>query len=548
MSPYTDPAERELLLQVFLTEAEEKLAALEDALLGMENRPADDETLHRVFRAAHTVKGGAAMVGLDPVAAFAHALEDVLERVRDRSLAITPQLVTLTLEAVDALRGMTAVVASGGVPAVDSHADLRRRLRQVALSEPAGAAVEDGPPAEPDAGGARELEERRLAGRRSLRVDVETLDRLLALVGEIAVARAGQSRQLADLTGGAAKALRQAHHDADRLYLELHELVMRMRLVPVGATFRQFARSLRDAAAAAGKDVELVLEGERVEVDTAIVERLRDSLTHLVRNAVDHGIETPEARVAAGKPRKGVVTLCARQEGGSVVVEVADDGAGFRRDRIAQRARERGVADPEHLAPQDLHRLVFEPGFSTAERVSDLSGRGVGMDVVRRSIEALRGTVGVESREGVGTTILMRVPLTLAIIDGFVVGVGEDTYILPLESVDECLPLAADAEGRPSEGVMDVRGQALPCVRLRDHFGLGGAPRRRESVVVVSHRGARAGLIVDELLGESQTVIKPLGTLFQGTRAVAGSAILGTGRVGLILDVAAVLEELTITR
>ncbi len=320
---------------------------------------------------------------------------------------------------------------------------------------------------------------------------------------------------------------------------------MRMRMVPVGAAFRQFARSLRDAAATAGKDVELVLEGEMVEVDTAIVERLRDPLTHLVRNAVDHGIESPAARVAAGKPPRGAVTLRASQDGGSVMIEVADDGAGFRRDRIVRRARERGVPEPEHLAPHDLYRLVFEPGFSTAEQVSDLSGRGVGMDVVRRSVEALRGTVGVDSREGVGTTILLRVPLTLAIIDGFGVGVGEGTYILPLESVDECLPLPAGWREGGVERVMDVRGHALPCMRLRDHFGVAEAPGRRESVVVVSHHGKRVGLIVDELLGESQTVIKPLGALFQGTRAVAGSAILGTGRVGLILDVAALLEELT---
>jgi two-component system, chemotaxis family, sensor kinase CheA len=278
-------------------------------------------------------------------------------------------------------------------------------------------------------------------------------------------------------------------------------------------------------------------------VDTSIIEHLRDALTHMVRNALDHGIEPPSRRAALGKDPCGTIGLRAFREAGNIVVELSDDGGGLDRVRIAERAR--GRADATGRASDaDLQRLIFEPGFSTADRVTELSGRGVGMDVVRRNVEALRGSVAVASREGQGTTFSIRLPLTLAIIDGFGTVAGGETYVVPTEAVIECLELPpAGREDGSGRTVINLRGEPLPCLRLRDHFGLPGGGVTRENVVVVRHEAGRAGLVVDGLLGERQTVIKPLGPLFRTLPGIAGSAILGSGRVALILDVAGLLRQ-----
>lgn len=320
---------------------------------------------------------------------------------------------------------------------------------------------------------------------------------------------------------------------------------MKVRMVPLGPIFRRYLRTVRDVAAAHGKQARLVVEGEDVEVDTSVVEHIRDPLTHMIRNAIDHGIEAPDVRRRRGKDPCGCVTLRAFRDAGSIVIQVADDGAGLDRARIADRARALGtVPDLEALTDQQLHRLVLEPGFSTADAVTDLSGRGVGLDVVRRNVERLRGAVEIESRDGGGTTITLRLPLTLAIIAGFAVGVAGETYLMPLDAVVECLDLPREecphADGR---GVLNLRGAALPYLRLREVFGLGGSPPEREQVVVVDHDGGQVGLAVDALYGESQTVIKPLGKLVRNATGFAGSAILGSGKVALILDVAALLRQ-----
>ena len=319
---------------------------------------------------------------------------------------------------------------------------------------------------------------------------------------------------------------------------------MKARMVPVGPFFRQYGRIVRDLAHAHGKAVHLDIEGDDVEVDTRVVERLRDPLTHMIRNTIDHGIESPELRAALGKAAEGCLTLRAAHEGGLIVIEVRDDGAGFNRRRIAERARAMGLAAaPELLPDAELLALVFAPGFSTAETVTDLSGRGVGMDVVRRNVAALRGVIDVASVEGQGSTLTVRLPLTLAIIDGFGVGVGEETYILPLDSVLECLALPRDHHDGGTGGVINLRGQPLPYLRLRDRFGVAGERPAREHVVVVQHGGGRAGIAVDALYGESQAVIKSLGTMLDRLSGVSGSTILGDGRVALILDTPALLRE-----
>ena len=294
-----------------------------------------------------------------------------------------------------------------------------------------------------------------------------------------------------------------------------------------------------------GKSARLVIEGEDVELDAKVIELLRDPLTHLVRNALSHGVEAPSERAARGKDPCGVVRLGAVREAGGIVIEVSDDGAGLSRERIVERARAMGLlgelGDP---GDAELQRLIFEPGFTTAASVSEVSGRGVGLDVVERNVEALRGSVSVVSRPGAGTTFTIRLPLSLAIVPGFAVSVGAETYILPLESVLECLELDREAHAGPDgSGVMSLRGEPLPYRRLRLQFRVGGAPPPREFVVVLEHAGRRIGVVVDALLGDSQTVLKPLGRIFRDVPGLAGSAILGSGRVALILDVHDLFRE-----
>lgn len=549
--------DRRLLVATFLAEAEENLAAIEQSLLALETQPQDGELLARIFRAAHTLKGNAAAFGLEPVVELAHLVEDVLARLRSGTLALDTRLVNLLLGGVDELRQR---LAGDGEAAAGPESPLLVALRSLraAGSPRQGARRGRGRPAsgqspalgDPPAPAAAAQRTQPAAGSAlapgTLRVRIEKLDRLLNLSGELAVARGRlqllleSAQSLADL-----RRVRDAHHEADRLHAELQELVMDVRMVAVGPAFRGFGRLVRDQAAAEGKQARLALAGEQVEVDTRILDEMRDPLTHLVRNALGHGIESCDERRARGKDPCGTIALSARHEGGHVVFEVADDGAGLDRRRILERARERGlIATEERLTERQIDALVLEPGFSTASAVTNLVGRGVGLDVVRRHIERLRGTLTIDSREGEGTRFVARVPLTLAIISGFAVGVDGETYLVPLESVVETLALdGAPAATDPSSGhrVVQLRGEPLPCARLRAVLELGGAPPRREQVLVVQHEGRRSGLIVDALHGESQTVIKPLASLLRRLPGISGSAILGTGRVALILDVAALV-------
>ena len=317
---------------------------------------------------------------------------------------------------------------------------------------------------------------------------------------------------------------------------------MRARMVPAGPFFRRYTRTIRDLAAAHGKNARLVIVGGDVEIDTSAVEMLRDPLAHMIRNAIDHGIEPSSQRVAAGKPAVGCVTLEARHEAGSIIMRVSDDGAGLDADAIAARAAALGL-DASRLTESEMWRLIFEPGFSTAAAVTDLSGRGIGMDVVRRAVDALRGTIGIATRAGQGTTFAIRLPLTLAMIDGFAVSVGEESYVVPVECVVECVELPAAERGDDPTGVLLLRDEIVPFVRLRRLFALGGETPARENVLVVQHDGAKAGLAVDALHGAGQAVIKPLGRYFDQVPGIAGSSILGNGRVALVLDVPELLRQ-----
>jgi two-component system chemotaxis sensor kinase CheA len=470
--------------------------------------------------------------------------------MRAKTLPATQHRISLLLRSVDALRQMIPDAITGATELHPQHQSLLARLAAKDQDE-IGELSED-----PDS--IAETRERRtsLVGRRredvqawveradTVRVDIGKLDRMLNLAGEIAVAH-GRLRQALGDSAHQGTDAREAQEALERLSVDLQEQIMKARMVPVGPIFRQYLRTVRDLSQVTGKSARLVLEGEDVEIDLSMVEHLKDPITHMIRNAVDHGIEKPENRHRAGKDPCGIITLNAFHDGASIVIQITDDGAGLNRQRIAARVRALGgPTDPDSLPDQELFRYLFEPGFSTAEQITDLSGRGVGMDIVKRNIESLRGAVTVESRLGAGTTITIRLPLTLAIIDGFGVGVADETFILPLHSVRECLTMPADGPcGANGFGVFELRGMPVPYLRLRDWYALPGQRPVRESIVVVEENGMQAGLAVEQLYGAHQTVIKPLGAHFKDVPGIAGSAILGNGRVALIVDVAALLRE-----
>jgi two-component system chemotaxis sensor kinase CheA len=563
----TLPADADLeLLRDFLVESRDCITSSEAALLALEHAPDDMEAVNTVFRAFHTVKGTSAFIGLARMSAFAHEAESLLSRVRDREIAYTTACATLSLRSVDMLKALLDAVeatlrASGPGGRLARPDGYQSLIDALAGYDGSAAAPAPAPAAAPDAGepafaerrqGDRRQGDRRQADRRQggaeadqfLRVRTDRLDRLIDMVGELVIAQsmiAGDER----LAGAAA-----THHEltkkithAGKIVRELQDLSMSMRMVPLKATFQKLTRLVRDVAAKLGKDVEFVTEGEDTEIDRNMVDVVGDPLVHMVRNAVDHGVESPEDRLRAGKPRTGRVKLSAYQAGGSVIVELRDDGKGLSRDHIVRKAVERGLIESDRgMTDGEVFQLIFAPGFSTAEQVTDVSGRGVGMDVVKRNIESVRGRVEIASEPGQGTTFYVRLPLTLAVTDGMLVRVGAERYVVPTTNIHMSF--------RPERGmlqtvggrgeVVTLRGEVMPVVRLHRLFGVPGAeqdPTQALLMIVGDGRQRRSALLVDELLGQQQVVAKSLGDGIGAVGGVAGGAILGDGRVGLILDV-----------
>ena len=524
--------DRAALMQAFLSDSEEDLGAMEQALLVLETRPDDVRALDTIFRKAHTLKGNAATLALDGFARLAHALEDVLHALRSRRIELTGDLTTAVLQGIDALRQSLAELRAGRSGELVAHDDLLAELAarlEAAEGGSSSAALAEAAAPVPVEDKAWELDR----WQPVLRVEVGKLDLLLGLVTRASVIQGQMGAAL--LQAQMTSDLAELHEKSERVLLELQDWVMDARMVPVSALFRSHSRTVRDVARSYGKRARLVIEGDNVRVDTGVADNVRDALTHLVRNAVDHGIEAPNVRLARGKQAEGAITLRARQRANQVVIEVSDDGAGFSETRMRARARALGRSDVDSLPAEALFRLAFEPGFSTAEQVSSVSGRGVGMDVVLRKVEALQGTVDIDSRPGVGTTIELRLPLTLSVIEGLWLRVADVDYIVPLDEVTECLELSAGHPSRPErEDIIELRGEPVPLVPLRRVFGIAGPAPLVQRVIVVRYERACAGLVVDAIEGQRQTVIRPLGRLFRDVPGISGSTLRtdGTGGAG----------------
>lgn len=377
----------------------------------------------------------------------------------------------------------------------------------------------------------------------TVRIDASKLDFLMNLVGELVISGASID-QHAQRIGDAP--LQESASMMLRLVEEIRESTMKVRMVPIGETFNRFKRVIRDISKELGKQIELVIAGAETELDKNVIEKISDPLMHLVRNSADHGIEGPEERAGKGKKPSGTIRLNAGHDAGSIVIDVIDDGKGLDRDRIAAKAVSLGmISQGQQLTDAEIYKLIFEPGFSTAGEVTKFSGRGVGMDVVRKNIEALRGTIDIDSRPGQGTTVRVRLPLTMAIIDGFMVGIGESPYIIPLDMVVECVELSdADRASAGKRNYINLRGEVLPFIMLREYFNESGGASKYQNIVIVQYAGHKIGLVVDELFGEVQTVIKSLGRIYREVKGISGATILGNGRVALILDVPRLVQSI----
>ncbi|GAB4537819.1 MAG: chemotaxis protein CheA [Roseibium sp.] len=401
--------------------------------------------------------------------------------------------------------------------------------------EPSGAANPVAQPLAPASNDpVREIRQKRAA--ENVRVPAERLDELMDRVGELVIVKS----RLSQIAGSSVDVnLRSVSEEVERLTSELRDTMMVLRMVPVATLFGRFRRLIHDLGRETGKQIELVTEGEATEVDKTVIERLADPLVHLVRNSIDHGLELPDDRAAAGKGETGRVTLSARQSGGEVIISIKDDGRGIDRDRVRAKAEASGLVSPgQPLSDQEILQLIFAPGFSTASAITNLSGRGVGMDVVKKTVEALRGTIDIDSTLGEGSEISLRIPLTLAIIDGLLVRVGSGRYVIPLSAVEECLELSNEEDTR-SEGrsFISLRNRLVPFLRLRDLLRTGTDPDPYQKIVVVSTGAERVGLVVDQIIGDHQTVIKSMSKLHHDVATFSGATILGDGSVALILDV-----------
>ena len=568
-------------IREFLVESHENLSRLDQDLVELEKHPHDADLLSSIFRTIHTIKGACGFLAFSVLEAITHQAETLLSQLRDSQRELTPALVSLILETVDATRKVLASIETSGKEGPHLFEDLTERLRAAAQlttsqeNEPAsdasdvsGAGVAPVSLIEPPAGksspdahedGQSEKEEERgkkkegekeedvarpsAAVDANIRVGVGLLDKLMDLVGELVLTR---NQILQFNVEREDPALNATSQRLNLITTELQEGVMKTRMQPIGVVWNKLPRVVRDMAMTLGKQIQLQMDGAETELDRTIIEAIKDPLMHLIRNSCDHGIESPEARMQAGKPPQGVLTLRAYHEGGQVNIEIADDGAGIDVARVKQKALENGLLRPEHaekLSDREALSLIFQPGFSTAKTVTNFSGRGVGMDVVKSHIEKIGGVVDVFSRLGEGATVKIRIPLTLAIIPGLVITSGGERFVIPQVSLLELIRLEGDSSGKHIEYVHGTpvyrrRGSLLPIAYLNQVLGLKAADHAEAvSMVVLQAEDRQFGLVVDGINDTQEIVVKPLGKQLKGLTLYAGATIMGDGRVALILDV-----------
>ncbi len=536
------------LVQEFLVEAREHLATVETGVLTLEQNPGDPETLNGVFRSFHTIKGLAGFLGANAIQELAHETENVLDLARSGQLLLTEQAVDLILRSADELG--RRLDQANNVPLHELTpcdpqliAELQRiTAREVTAEEVPAEAVSPSAVAVQPAEGTQPVrgpQAKNSAEAAVVRIDTAKLEYLIDMVGELVIAES-VVRHDPVIARSEDPRLSKNLTQLARVVQEVQKTSMSMRMVAVGSLFRKMNRLIRDLSRKSGKPVELETFGDDVELDRSIVEELADPMVHMIRNAVDHGIEAPEARQAAGKPEMGRIRLTASHDAGDIVIEIADDGKGLDAARILAKARRQGlVGEDEQPDEETIFKLIFEPGFSTAEKVTDMSGRGVGMDVVKKQIQKLRGRISIRSVLGKGCTFLLRLPLTLAIIDGLVVSVGSHRYILPMFAVREMFSPKPDTfvtlENRAEAALF--RDKLLPVIRLSRLFNTGSTDREDGVLIVAEGRDQLYCIAVDQLIGKQEVVIKSLGHTLRDVPAISGGAILGDGRVGLIIDV-----------
>ncbi len=540
----------------FIVESREHLAAAEQALLELESTTGDTELVSTVFRAFHTIKGVAGFLNLTPIVDLAHRAEFLLDAVRNGNTAAGTGVLDAALLATDVLGALITNLDGGEPVGTQAYRDVMTQLDAALRGEPAPESPTPRPlPASPAAQAAADSPSPGATTRRfdqAIKVSTTRLDSLVDMVGELVIGHQMVVQDPAVRSIAEQRALRNIGH-VGKIIRDLQEVAMSLRMVTLRGTFQKMARLVRDLSVKSGKAIRLDIHGEDTELDRTVVDEIGDPLVHMIRNACDHGLETPEERRAAGKPAEGRLALRAFHKGGAIVIEVQDDGRGLSREKLITKALERGVIpperDPKEMSDSEVFQLIFAPGFSTAEKVTDVSGRGVGMDVVRRNIEALRGTVEIRSEYGKGSTFVLSLPLTMAIIDGMVVRVGAQRYVIPTLSIEQSFrpdsSRVVTVAGRGRCAL--VRGAILAIHSLRDLFDIPSDDRAFEDtlLVVLESNAGRCCLQVDEIVGQQQVVIKSLGAGVPRSRAVFGGAILGDGRVAPILDVAGMITEAT---
>jgi len=581
--------DREILIE-FVAESLENLATIEVDLIHLEENPDDLETINDIFRPFHTIKGVSGFLGLDKINRLSHSLENLLDKARNGQIKIEETIIDIILESVDTLTKLVLGVREAlendtspdiGLniaPLVERIEERNYRSAKVAdkplgeimiekgvLSQDLMGDILEEQKRDPDkkfgeilvekgAVGSKEvisaLRDQKKFGRKAIdlhvKVDTKKLDTLVDMTGELIIAHS-MLKGNASILSTTDQKLSQLLDQINQITSTLQKTTMSMRMVPVKSTFQKMVRLVRELAKSSGKEVGLRMKGEDTEIDRNMVDELYEPLVHMIRNSIDHGIEPPDEREKAGKDRRGTIQLRAYHRGGNIVIEIEDDGKGLDKNGILENARKNNIINVDsNLTDSDIYNLIFQPGFSTAKKVTDISGRGVGMDVVKRAIEKLRGRVEITSRPGKGSMFLIRLPLTLAIIEGLLVRVGQERYIIPaLMILESFLPNKNQYVTVEGKGEVIVsRDDLIPLIRLDRLFGFqGDAINPWDGLVVaVEHDGEKRALLIDELLGKEEVVIKSLGESLKDTKGIAGGAIMGDGRVGLILDIPGIIE------